>query len=85
MSSYCGLVDAKLRASDKDLPVQKHIISAHDGGPYECSECSDTFTNKALFKAHFLAHLHNKNLSDLPDEVMLNAENPHLFELKRSS
>ena len=23
-------------------------ISAHDGGPYECSECSDTFDNKAL-------------------------------------
>ena len=22
MTSYCGLVDAKLRASDKDLPVQ---------------------------------------------------------------
>jgi len=21
MSSYCGLVDAKIRASDKDLPV----------------------------------------------------------------
>ena len=28
--------------------LQKHIISAHDGGPYECSECSDTFDNKAL-------------------------------------
>ena len=23
LSSYCGLVDAKIRASDKDLPVQK--------------------------------------------------------------
>ena len=23
MSSYCGLVDEKIRASDKDLPVQK--------------------------------------------------------------
>ena len=22
VSSYCGLVDAKIRASDKDLPVQ---------------------------------------------------------------
>ena len=22
MTSYCGLVDAKIRASDKDLPVQ---------------------------------------------------------------
>ena len=23
LSSYCGLDDAKIRASDKDLPVQK--------------------------------------------------------------
>ena len=23
LSSYCGLVDAKIRASDKDLPVQQ--------------------------------------------------------------
>ena len=23
LSSYCGLVDAKIRASDKDLPVHK--------------------------------------------------------------
>ena len=51
--------------------LKTHIISAHDGGPYECSECSDTFANKALFKAHFLAHFCDKNLSDLPDEVML--------------
>ena len=28
LSSYCGLVDAKIRASDKDLPVsQKEITS----------------------------------------------------------
>jgi hypothetical protein len=25
--SYCGLVDAKIRASDKDLPVVVHIQS----------------------------------------------------------
>ena len=25
LSSYCGLVDAKIRASDKDLPVQEII------------------------------------------------------------
>ena len=24
--SYCGLVDAKLRASDKDLPVQEKFL-----------------------------------------------------------
>ena len=27
MSSYCGLVDAKIRASDKDLPVQWPFMS----------------------------------------------------------
>ena len=27
LSSYCGLVDAKLRASDKDLPVLLKIVS----------------------------------------------------------
>ena len=27
MSSYCGLVDAKIRASDKDLPVQNGVVS----------------------------------------------------------
>ena len=26
LSSYCGLVDAKIRASDKDLPVSKSTI-----------------------------------------------------------
>ena len=25
--SYCGLVDAKIRASDKDLPVQNGVVS----------------------------------------------------------
>ena len=25
LSSYCGLVNAKIRASDKDLPVPEHI------------------------------------------------------------
>ena len=29
MSSYCGLVDAKIRTSDKDLPVINHLWIAH--------------------------------------------------------
>ena len=29
LSSYCGLVDAKIRASDKDLPVQQQIPSSN--------------------------------------------------------
>ena len=28
LSSYCGLVDAKIRASDKDLPVQGLNLNA---------------------------------------------------------
>ena len=27
LSSYCGLVDAKIRATDKDLHVQSEIIA----------------------------------------------------------
>ena len=27
LSSYCGLVDAKIRASDKDLPVREQMSS----------------------------------------------------------
>ena len=26
LSSYCGLVDARIRASEKDLPVWKKIV-----------------------------------------------------------
>ena len=29
LSSYCGLVDAKIRASDKDLPVSKLISNLY--------------------------------------------------------
>ena len=30
LSSYCGLVDAKIRASDKDLPVTDSRMRASD-------------------------------------------------------
>ena len=30
LSSYCGLVDAKIKASDKDLPVTKSQIAQWD-------------------------------------------------------
>ena len=51
--------------------LKKHIISVHDGGPFKCSECSDSFDNKAQFKTHYLAHLYDKHFIDLPDEVLL--------------
>ena len=51
--------------------LKNHIMNAHDGGTFDCSECSESFVDKAPFKAHFLAHLYDKGLSDLPDEVVL--------------
>ena len=51
--------------------LKNHIMNAHDGGTFDCSECSESFVDKAPFKAHFLAHLYDKSLSDLPDEVVL--------------
>ena len=40
--SYCGLVDAKIRASDKDLPVQSKNSAPppHIFGPSDASEKS---------------------------------------------
>ena len=34
LSSYCGLVDAKIRASDKDLPV-RDLLNQIIGGSQE--------------------------------------------------
>ena len=34
LSSYSGLVDAKIRASDKDLPVKQKSIKSVDGELY---------------------------------------------------
>ena len=34
-SSYCGLVNAKIRASDKDLPVSEPIIT-YSGSQVGC-------------------------------------------------
>ena len=31
LSSYCGLVEAKIRASDKDLPVQRNVAGPLNG------------------------------------------------------
>lgn len=51
--------------------LKKHVMNAHDGGTFNCSDCSESFVDKALFKAHFLAHLYEKSLCNLPDEVLL--------------
>ena len=34
LSSYCGLVDANIRASDKDLPVLNRFYLVYLGPPY---------------------------------------------------
>ena len=36
LSSYCGLVDAKIRASDKDLPVQDYVSEKDLPVQYAC-------------------------------------------------
>ena len=40
--SYCGLIDAKIRASDKDLPVQAAIseVFSTDEDPLDAAEFS---------------------------------------------
>jgi hypothetical protein len=53
MSSYCGLVDAKIRASDKDLPVQQqssgntaNIIGSDDPIKVSTSSLSRSYYTK---------------------------------------
>ena len=46
--SYCGLVDARISASDKDLPVKVHEKEKQ----YNCGICHETFDEVPLFKAH---------------------------------
>ena len=38
LSSYCGLVDAKIRASDKDLPVDEGVLSYTGQANLECDD-----------------------------------------------
>ena len=46
--SYCGLIDAKIRASDKDLPVKDFI------GIFATKEVNyDNFTFKLFYRATF--------------------------------
>ena len=33
--SYCGLVDARIRASDKDLPVVSYLLEKSDRTRYK--------------------------------------------------
>ena len=38
LSSNCGLVDAKIRASDKDLPVDEGVLSYTGQANLECDD-----------------------------------------------
>ena len=50
--SYCGLVDALIRASDKDLPVQKPIVLKSFGS---LKKSSSNFLAKSInFHTRFL-------------------------------
>ena len=55
LSSYCWLVDAKIRASDKDLPVQekfcgKEMMTCHRLILNTKQECLRKFSNVGLFR-----------------------------------
>ena len=63
--SYCGLVDARKRASDKDLPVQNYIY-LDIGSKLTSKQVGDFFlflTVLTVFASSWYAHgLHCKNL-----------------------
>ena len=50
LSSYCGLVDAKKRASDKDLPVTRTLLNLQN------------WTNKWYFSHRVVVDLHDQFL-----------------------
>ena len=49
--SYCGLVDAKTRAFDKDLPVK----TPNEDLPYGCNFCNMRFKSISDAKKHKLS------------------------------
>ena len=55
LSSYCGLVDAKIRASDKDLPV------------FCYQNCSDLLREKIVLVNEKTSKLKAKNLQNLQE------------------
>ena len=66
--SYCGLVDAKIRASDKDLPVQGlNSVVLSDDGMSEGNQMFSTLeaTIKAVkeFNAEIIVGIDNTFLS----------------------
>ena len=49
--SYCGLLDAKIRASDKDLPIK----TPNEDLPYGCNFCNMRFKKISDAKKHNLS------------------------------
>ena len=50
MSAYCGLVDAKIRASDKDLPVKQIFnLLPVDPSPQNSTVEAKLISNKIFF------------------------------------
>jgi hypothetical protein len=72
LSSYCGLVDAEIRASDKDLPVpflaHFHTISAN--------LCSNFGATQTFYKKSSLVNVISQLL-----QVSLNLKNGHAVNL----
>ena len=100
LSSYCGLVDAKIRASDKDLPVQVNLCQklsflnqfTHNMTRY-CSLNSpkNTSSEHVVYKYCFECQNKNKNLYLHFHEVFLEIsyyykyqDKMHVYKNKKS-
>ena len=72
LSSYCGLFDAKIRASDKDLPVLKilNLADFRDLAPM-CVGRSQILMVPVLFGWH---NLHFPLDRKLPPEMVIGSE-----------
>ena len=55
--SYCGFVDAKIRASDKDLPVPEKEASKNETKKFWITQC--LFQEKSLILLHSTTHFYS--------------------------
>ena len=63
LSSYCGLVDAKKGASDKDLPVYRDLKLFANSWPFVLNFKSFLITRTIFFSQQFRIILEAKYLS----------------------
>ena len=70
LSSYCGLVDAKIRASDKDLPVslqlEDHILAIIAKKRLKNPAMPRTMKGPTQVKKHILVYIVTKSMLKKP-------------------